>query len=128
MNVALFTDADVFAGTEKHLLDLALALRETQDDVSVVLVCPVPSPLATRASEAAIPVIAVPPSSASGVLSGRTVRILRRHLRRGRFEILHAHNGRTALHAALATRLSGRGQVVVTQHFLEPAHTALHGL
>jgi glycosyltransferase involved in cell wall biosynthesis len=126
ISVALFTDADVFAGTEKHLLDLALALGQAAPDISLVLVCPDPSPLAQRAKEAGLPVIAVA-SGASGVLDRRTLRVLRRHLRSGRIQILHAHNGRTALLAALAVALARCGRVVVTQHFLEPAHTAHHG-
>lgn len=43
-------------------------------------------------------------------------------LRNERYQILHAHNGRTAIQAALATRLAGRGRFVYTQHFLKPRH------
>ena len=132
MKVALLTDADVFAGTERHVLDLAVALRDLplkngQAAPGVVLVCPVPSPIADRAKQANIPMIESP-SSATGVLDIATLRILRRLLRSGRVDILHAHNGRTALHATLAGVLARRGKVVVTQHFLAPSHTSNRGL
>ncbi len=138
MKVALLTDADVFAGTERHVLDLAVALRDSPTEngagvpenaiaPGVVLVCPVPSPIADRARLANIPIIPIP-SSATGVLDVATLRILRRLLRSGRIDILHAHNGRTALHARLAGVLARRGKVVVTQHFLAPSHTSNQGL
>ena len=44
-------------------------------------------------------------------------------LRTKRSDIIHAHNGRTALWAALAISLSGRGRLITTQHFLDPART-----
>ena len=132
MKVALLTDADVFAGTERHVLDLAIALRNLptkngEAAPGVVLVCPVPSPIADRAKQANIPIIEIP-SSAVGVLDKTTLRILRRLLRSGRVDILHAHNGRTALHATLAGVLARKGKVVVTQHFLAPSHTSNRGL
>lgn len=127
MKVALLTDADVFAGTERHILDLAVALHNLKDAPAVVIVCPIPSPIADRAREANIPIIEIP-SSAVGVVNKTTIRILRRLLRSGKIDILHAHNGRTALHATLARALAKRGEVVVTQHFLAPSHTSNRGL
>jgi glycosyltransferase involved in cell wall biosynthesis len=56
------------------------------------------------------------------------MRTLARLLKTGAVDILHAHNGRTALLAAVAVRLAGRGRAVATQHFLEPAHLARRGV
>ena len=46
MRTLLLTDADVFAGTERHIADLAASLVGQRVDVAVI--CPAPSPLATR--------------------------------------------------------------------------------
>ncbi len=51
------------------------------------------------------------------------VKTLRRELAGGRLDLIHAHNGRTALSSALAVALARKGNLVATQHFLEPAHT-----
>jgi glycosyltransferase involved in cell wall biosynthesis len=45
----------------------------------------------------------------------------------GDADLIHAHNGRTALLAAIAVRLARRGALVTTQHFLDPAHTTRRG-
>jgi glycosyltransferase involved in cell wall biosynthesis len=127
MRVALLTDADVFAGTERHILDLAVALKQLPDAPEVSITCPVPSPLADRAQNANIKTVAVAPS-AVGVLHWPTVRVLRRLLQSHRVEILHAHNGRMALHATLAALLARRGKVIVTQHFLAPSQATRTGL
>lgn len=121
--VLLFTDADVFAGTERHIFDLARALRS--QEVRVAVACPAPSPLAERVSSAGVDVV---PVAKRGQVDWRAVRTLRRLLRRGEFDLIHAHNGRTALAAALAVRLAKRGRCVMTQHFLEPAHVTRRGL
>lgn len=121
--VLLFTDADVFAGTERHMLDLARALRD--EGVAVCVACPVPSPLADKARGGKIEVV---PIAKRGLLDWTAVRMLRRLLRSGRIDIIHAHNGRTALSSALAVRLARRGRAVATQHFLEPNHASQSGL
>lgn len=127
MHVALLTDADVFAGTERHILDLAAALRQLPDAPRVSIVCPRPSPLAQRAQAAGIAVIPIA-SCATGMLHWPTVRRLRRLLKSSHTTVLHAHNGRMALHAALAKTLAGCGQIVATQHFLTPSHATQTGI
>jgi glycosyltransferase involved in cell wall biosynthesis len=127
MKVALLTDADVFAGTERHLLDLARALLEAESECHPLLACPHPSPLQERARECGVATIAVP-ANRGRLFDRRLLRILRRELQSGRIDILHAHNGRTLLHSVLAKVLSRRGRVVYTQHFLEPAHATSGGL
>lgn len=122
MKVALFTDSDVFAGTERHMYDLAIALRE--QGVGVKVACPTPSPLAEKASAHGIDVIDIPKK---GFVDFSAAGRLKSLLRSGEIDVVHAHNGRTALSAAMAVRRSGKGRCVATQHFLEPGHTAHRG-
>ena len=123
MRVLIYNDSDVFAGTERHIAELFEAFTRLGVDVSVA--CPDPSPVADRARRCGVPVIAVPKK---GFLDTLAVRTLRRLLRSGEVDIVHAHNGRTALAASLAVRLAGRGRCVVTQHFLTPSHAGRSGL
>lgn len=115
--VCLFTDSDVFAGTESHILDLAGALRQL--NVPVFIAAPSPGVLATRAEQQHLRVLPIPKR---GFVDVSAIGILRRLLRDGQLDIIHAHNGRTALVAALAVRAARRGVAVATQHFLEPNH------
>ena len=121
--VVLFTDADVFAGTERHMLDLARGLRA--EGVDVCVACPTPAPLAEKAAADGLRII---PIQKRGLVDRAAVRTLRGLLRSGEIEIVHAHNGRTALSSALAVTLAGRGVAIATQHFLEPNHVTQHGL
>ena len=121
--VVLLTDADVFAGTERHMLDLAVALRAAGVEASVG--CPVPSPLAERAAAAGVDAV---PLAKRGRIGLGVVWRLRRLVRAGRVDLIHAHNGRTALQAAMAVRLAGRGRVVFTQHFLRPNRLGRSGV
>lgn len=104
------------------MLDLAAGLRAA--GVEVRLACPVPSALAGRAEPAGVP---VEPIQRRGLLDVRAIRRLAHLLRSGDLDLVHAHNGRTALLAAAAVALAGRGRAVATQHFLEPAHVSRHG-
>jgi len=121
--VMLLTDADVFAGTEQHILTLASALRQKHIDACIG--CPQPSPLADRASAAGIPVIAIPKR---GLIDWRAAAAIRRLVKSGQIKIVHAHNGRTNLAAAIGLTGLKSGRLVVTQHFLQPAHTKRRGL
>ena len=139
MKVLLLTDADVFAGTERHIFDLACALHQNDSRDSdsrdansaassvmeVRVACPVPSPLAARCQQAQLRVLDVPKR---GFIDWNAVRILRRELKSRRAEVIHAHNGRTALAAALAVFLARRGSLVTTQHFLAPNRTTQSGI
>ncbi len=118
----LLTDSDVFAGTEQHILSLACALKG--EGVEVRIGCPSPAPLAERAAERDVEVLTV---QKRGLVDIPAVILLRRELKGGKLDLIHAHNGRTALSSALAVALARRGRLVVTQHFLEPAHTARRG-
>ena len=122
LRVLLFTDADVFAGTERHMLDLARGLRAA--GVSVTLACPSPAALEERAQAENLPTLTI---QKRGTVDRETIRILTGLLRSGAADVVHAHNGRTALSAALAVRRAGRGRCVMTQHFLEPNHVTQRG-
>ena len=123
VRVALFTDADLFAGTERHILDLACGLRST--NVAVSISSPRVSVLANRAREEKIEHI---PIEKGGFLDWAAIGILREKLRTGEINLIHAHNGRTAFSAALAVKLEGRGGYVLTQHFLMPSRAGRRGL
>jgi glycosyltransferase involved in cell wall biosynthesis len=123
MHIALFTDSDAFAGTERHMLELARGLRDL--GARPLIACPDASPLAARAAAADLPLLPIPKQGQ--FLDTAAVRALRRALRAGDVDLVHAHNGRTALAAALAVRLAGRGRCVTTQHFLEPSRTTRKG-
>lgn len=123
MKVALFTDSDVFAGTERHMLDLALELRAL--GAAPTLVGPGEGMLAERGRAEGLPVF---PLAKRGAIDPEAVRKLARLWEAGAFDVIHAHNGRTALLAALARRIARRGALVATQHFLTPARTQRRGL
>jgi glycosyltransferase involved in cell wall biosynthesis len=123
MRVAQFTDSEIWAGTESHMLDLARGLR--REGVDAFFICPAPSPLAAKAGADGLNVI---PLQKGGLLDWRAIRTLRRLLRSGQIHILHAHNGRTALLAAIAIRLARRGRFIATQHFLKPTHVSYRGV
>lgn len=123
MKTLLLTDADVFAGTERHMLSLAKGLRERGIDAR--LGCPASSPLADKGCASGIPVVAV---EKRGLLDISAVRTLTGLLRRGEVDLIHAHNGRTAWLAALARLLARRGKLITTMHFIEPARSRRQGL
>ena len=57
----------------------------------------------------------------------RFVLALKQKLQTGQCTLVHAHNGRAALTASVAVHLAGRGRCVLTQHFLQPAHSVRKG-
>ncbi len=122
LRVALLTDADVFAGTERHMLDLARGLSLL--GVAVTVACPTPAALEDAARRENLPTLTI---QKRGLVDWRAAQTLARRLKSGQTNIVHAHNGRTALAAAIAVRMAGRGRCVMTQHFLEPNHATQHG-
>jgi len=120
LKILLLNDTDNWAGTESHILDLATALRERGTDAAIA--CPPRSPLATRAGE--IPLV---PLHINTLVDRRAIRQLVRLLKTGRADVLHAHNGRTQLHGALAVAIARRGALVWTQHFIAPHHAQVGG-
>ncbi len=123
MRVLLLTDSNVFAGTERHILELAAALREF--DVDAIIGCPRPSPLATAAESRNIGVV---PISKHSLIDREAIRTISRILRNDDVSIVHAHNGRMALQAAIARNFAGTGCCVATQHFLQPNRLSRRGV
>ena len=123
MKIALLTDSDVFAGTERHMLDLAAELRAIGAEPT--LFCPSAGALSERGRAETLPVFGLEKRAPfEPAMAG----LLARLWRSGEFDVMHAHNGRMALHAALAKATTRRGALVATQHFLTPARAARSGL
>lgn len=122
LRVALLMDTRNWAGTEAHIRDLALGL--SAENVRVRVACPLDSPLAQKVRASGGRVMGV---ARRGGYDPATVARLRRALVRGEIDIIHAHNGRTALMGVLAVRAARRGHCVFTQHFLRPAHVQQSG-
>ena len=124
MKIGLFTDRSNFAGTERHMLDLACALRAEGAEVEII--CPPDAILAERARGESLPVFALSCENKLGILSALPK--LWRAVRAGRWQVIHTHNGRTTLLAALGL-YSGNGiALVTTQHFVDPARTKRRGI
>ena len=129
LRVTLLLDTVAWAGTESHVFTLARSLRAQNEAGDATLVevsiATVPnSPLWDRARAAGIPTVAI---ARRGVWDADTLQTLARRVRRGACDVIHAHNGRTALWSALAIRAAGRGANVFTHHFIEPAHATKGG-
>ena len=122
MKIALLTDTTAFAGTEQHILDLGIALRDL--GCAVEIACPAAGLLSERARSAGVAHFPVEKSAWLGL---GAIATLRRRLQAGELDIIHSHNGRTALIAAIAARLAGGGRTITTQHFLQPARTLRRG-
>lgn len=125
MKVLLLTDSDAFAGTERHVLDLAAGLD--RQGVEAVIGCPAQTPLAVQAEETGFSHTEVPRGFAGAV------RALQKLRRGGAFDVIHTHNGQSALRATLAgAGRGGRGgagtKLVSTHHFLTMAREARRGV
>ncbi len=105
------------------MLDLAIGL--STQEVGVGIACPVPSPLAQRAAARKIPVTAIPKR---GMLDKEAIAVLRGLLTSNSVQIIHSHNGRTGMLAALAVWRAKRGRCVATQHFIDPSRSGRTGI
>ena len=121
LKAALLLDTDGFAGTEQYLLTLAREL--TRQGACPLVLCRPDTPLHQAAQSQGLN--AQPILSAQNAL--RAAPALASALRGHSVDLLHAHNGRTSLLAALT---AGRLNVpaVLTQHFLAPQFTTYRGL
>jgi glycosyltransferase involved in cell wall biosynthesis len=120
--VLLWTDSDQFAGTERHLAELEKGLRRI--GVPVMLACPPDTPLARTVLENGG---TIRPLSSRGAHALTAVWRLRRWISCGEVNILHAHNGRTALLGAIACERLSPGRLIASLHFIHPARTARQG-
>ncbi|MEM9882364.1 MAG: glycosyltransferase family 4 protein [Planctomycetota bacterium] len=115
----LVTDSDAFAGTERHILDLAAALSAEGHEAHVG--CPDGTPLARRTAAAGLTHRAVSRGTRAGVAA---LRMARRH---GGYDVLHAHNGRGLLMSALAAPSRGGPALVTTRHFIRLSREGRRG-
>jgi glycosyltransferase involved in cell wall biosynthesis len=122
LRVALLTDSEAFAGTERHMLDLAHVLR--QIGVDAELACPSRGDMAAMAGQENLPVFGL---RADGLRALLAINTIRGKLRSGQWDLVHAHNGRAALIAAIGHWLARRGTLIATQHFIDPARTKRRG-
>ncbi len=123
MRVLLFSDADVFAGTERHMFDLAKGLNA--EGIETRIGSPTPSILKDRADSAGIGHVCI---QKRGLIDRAAIKQLVQLLKNKEIDIIHAHNGRTMLSAAIAVTLARTGKAAATQHFLDPDHAAKTGV
>jgi glycosyltransferase involved in cell wall biosynthesis len=123
VRIFLLTDSDAFAGTEQHMLSLAVALRNAGQEVYVG--SPEGSPLSARCAFVGISTVSI--NKRGAIDTAAAVRCAR-HIRKERIDVLHAHNARTALIASLVRVLIPSIKVVFTQHFIAPSHSSRKGL
>lgn len=122
LRVLLLSDADVFAGTERHMFDLANGLKV--EGVEAWIGSPTPSALRDRAESVGIRHIVV---QKGGLIDRPAISVLTQLLKSNQIDLIHSHNGRTMLSAAMAVTLARKGVAVATQHFLEPDHATRSG-
>lgn len=125
MKVLEFLDTQAMAGTEVHLHTLAKTLRNTDQKIEVFVGVPKESALWLKCKQDNIPLIEIPRRKLT--IDPLIIRTLVKLLKNHEIHLIHAHNGRTSLHAAIAVRLARKGQFIYTQHFLDPAHTERKG-
>jgi glycosyltransferase involved in cell wall biosynthesis len=123
MTVLLLTDSDAFAGTEQHMLALAIALN--REGHAVYVGSPSGSPLANRCEASGIETLAV---EKKGVVDLGAVASCIRHIRGKSIDVLHVHNARMALVASVVKIFVRSTKIVFTQHFITPTHRSRHGL
>lgn len=129
LRAVLLLDTRAWAGTESHVLSLARALNGLNESAKgqVVEVCVATAPSSELGRRARKAGLALLPVARRGAWDLTTLGVLIRRLRSDRTDVVHVHNGRTALWGALAVALAGRGACVATHHFIEPAHATQSG-
>ena len=120
MKVLMLQDTKNYAGTESHILTLATVLSDL-GSFNVELLVPEGSELERRGQSRGIRCHNCGQNAVAFFLNAISV------VRKTRPDIVHAHNGRTAL-VGVALSKFFRCKVVATQHFLEPAHVSSTGI
>lgn len=115
MRALVWTDSDCFAGTESHCLELGSRLSSA--GVETLVGARPSSPLAERVVRRGGRTIPLNLRTEKLVALNALVRVLEKR----EVDVVHAHNGTTALFSCLAVARAGRGAVVATQHFIKPA-------
>ena len=109
----IVVDSLEVGGAERHVVDLALALR--REGHAVTVACSVPGSLAEPLEAARIPVCPLLGGIVKRRVSLGYARELRKLLRGERFDLVHAHVYSSAAASALATLGTGL-PLVVTEH------------
>ena len=120
MKVLILQDTKNYAGTEAHILTLSSALSDL-GSINVELLVPKSSELEQRGQANGIKCHVCNQNALAFFC--RTILVVMKT----RPDIVHAHNGRTALISVAVSKLL-RCKVVATQHFLEPAHISSTGI
>jgi glycosyltransferase involved in cell wall biosynthesis len=129
LRVLHLLDTAQFAGTERLVLSLTTALARAGAAVS--LGCRHDSPLYRAAMDQGLDVV---PLFTRGLLPTRSsleprlpqVRRVIRQVRSQSIDVVHSHNGRTTLAAAVAARLT-KVTAIASQHFVRPASADYSG-
>jgi glycosyltransferase involved in cell wall biosynthesis len=125
LKVLLLQDTTNYAGTEAHVLTLARSLAAHTDVSPIIGVTP-GGELHRRCATGYIPYVVLPKTAGMFNLAG--IIAVAKMLRKREVDVVHAHNGRTSLVAVCAKLLARKGQVVLTQHFIEPDYVNRRGL
>src|SRR5215207_5011088 len=113
VRVLLVVDALEVGGAERHVVDLASALHRKGYEVEVA--CSITDGLSKPLEEAGVPVRPLTRRLVKRRVSLAYTRGIRKLLREGRFDLVHAHIYASAVAAAIATRGTGL-PLVVTEH------------
>lgn len=117
LRVLLVVDSLDGGGAERHVVDLAVALRNRGHDVTVA--CSVGGVLAGALGDARVPLCALVGRLVKRRVSPVFALRLRRLVRSGAYDLVHAHIYASAAAAALATAGTGV-PLVVTEHTEAP--------
>ena len=109
----LVVDSLEVGGAERHVVDLASALHRKGYEVEVA--CSIADGLSKPLEEAGVPVRPLARRLVKRRVSLAYARGIRKLLREGRFDLVHAHIYASAVAAAIATRGTGL-PLVVTEH------------
>jgi glycosyltransferase involved in cell wall biosynthesis len=113
LRLLLVVDSLEVGGAERHVVDLAAALRRKGHEVEVA--CSVAGGLSEPLQEAGVPVRPLTERLVKRRLSPAYARGIGRLLREKRFDLVHAHIFASAVAAAVATRKTGP-PLVITEH------------
>jgi len=113
LRLLLIVDSLEVGGAERHVVDLAAALRRKGHKVEVA--CSVAGGLAQRLQEAGVPFRPLTERLVKRRVSPAYARGVGRLLMEKRFDLVHAHIYASAVAAAIATRKRGP-QLVITEH------------
>lgn len=108
-----------WAGTERHVIDLTLALRAAGRDVTVG--CAPGSVFETRCRELDVPQV---PLEMRHTRDWRRVPSFVRAFR-GRYDVVHVHGFRDYVFPALAARIARTPAVIMTRHLPHPFQSAV---